>query len=105
MKTTSEIHETDIQKLYSKIINLEAQEFSQSEIAFLALFLQKVADLSVEIAKGVPDFWEKQVTDDPLLWILLGMLITELKRNKKSIESRMEIVDDDEQESNRVAHA
>ena len=104
MKTTSEIHENDIQKLYSKIINLEAQEFSQSEIAFLAVFLHKVADLSVEIAKGVPNFWEKQVTDDPLLWILLGMLITELKSSSKSIEAKLEIFDDDEQERT-VAHA
>ena len=104
MKTTSEIHENDIQKLYSKIVNLEAQEFSQSEIAFLAVFLHKVADLSVEIAKGVPNFWEKQVTDDPLLWILLGMLITELKRSNKSIEANLEIFDDDEQERT-VAHA
>lgn len=104
MKTTSEIHENDIQKLYSKIINLEAQEFSQSEIAFLAVFLHKVADLSVEIAKGVPNFWEKQVTDDPLLWILLGMLITELNRSSKSIEAKLEIFDDDEQERT-VAHA
>lgn len=104
MKTTSEIHETDIRKLYPKIFNLKAKELSQSEIAFLAVFLHKVADLSVEIAKGVPDFWEKQVTDDPLLWILLGMLITEINRSNKSIESRMEIVDDDKQEPT-VAHA
>lgn len=105
MKTTSEIHENEIRLLYSKILNVKARDLSQSEVAFLAVLLNKVADLSVEIARRVPEFWAKQVDDDPLLWILLGILITEINRSGKSIDSKLEIINDDDQDPDRVAHA